>query len=91
MIRVVKAMLPLVMGGILLIVFLSVMIPIGMGVSNNLINAFPRDTWTTEMNTTINTLTGQTAGAFSLFTVIPIVVAAGIIIAVLFAVFRGRT
>lgn len=82
--------LNLIAAGVVAIVFLAVMIPIGMGISNNVLNAYDRSGWTAAMNSTVDQLQAQTASAFSLFTIIPLVVGAGIIITVLFAIFRGK-
>ena len=82
--------LNLIAGAVVAIVFLAVMIPIGMGISNSVLNSYDRSTWTTAMNSTASQLQAQTASAFSLFTIIPLVIGAGIIITVLFAVFRAR-
>jgi len=83
-------MLNLIAGAVVTIVFLAVMIPIGMGISNNVLTAYDRSTWTTQMNSTATQLQAQTSSAFSLFTILPLVIGAGIIITVLFAVFRAR-
>jgi len=83
-------MLNLIAGAVVTIVFLAVMIPIGMGISNSVLNSYDRSTWTETMNTSVTQLQAQTASAFSLFTILPLVIGAGIIITVLFAVFRAR-
>lgn len=83
-------MLNLIAGAVVTIVFLAVMIPIGMGISNSMLTAYDRSTWTSTMNNTATQLQSQTASAFSLFTILPLVIGAGIIITVLFAVFRMR-
>ena len=83
-------MLNLIAGAVVTIVFLAVMIPIGMGISNSVLNSYDRSAWTATMNTTATQLQAQTASAFSLFTILPLVIGAGIIITVLFAVFRAR-
>lgn len=75
-------------GGVLLIIFLSVMLPLGFGVSNTMINAYPRADWSATMNSTINQLSSQISTSFSLFTILPLIIAASILIAVLFGVFR---
>ncbi|MEN3051893.1 MAG: hypothetical protein ABC596_08805 [Candidatus Methanosuratincola petrocarbonis] len=80
----------LVATGVLVVVFLAMMLPIGLGLSNSLLNSYDRSNWTAEMNNTVTNLQTQMTSSFDLFTIIPLVVAAGIVIAILFAVFKAR-
>lgn len=70
------------------VVFLSILLPVGLGLNLNIVTAVgPATGWSTAANTTFATIQTNIQGGFNLLAISPTVLAAGGIISILVAAF----
>ena len=84
-----KGVTGLVIGMIVVLVACAVLIPIGVLITYDLSAAIP-SLPAVQANSTVTSVTGNVYSAFSLAAVVPIVAAAGVIIAIIIGVFATR-